>query len=158
MKKIAILCLAGLLSLFFGLFILPLDVETTRWITLSRPEEAVWTSLNDPNFIWRWSEGNTTETIRWIDNRSSFEVTEVKAEEKEIFFVVKDESQQEIGDGKIFLENIPLGLWLRCEYSYPAEYSPFARLGDWLRRGDIAIQIDKGLLRMKEQLEQNEAQ
>ena len=149
MKKIVGIIIATIISAFLGLFILPLEVETTRWITVERPEQEVWKEISHADYSWVWG----TSKNAWIEESTQFQIDEIKDEDFEIFFTVRNDKQEEIGAGKVYLEKIPEGLWLRCKYVYAADYAPIARLQDWLRRGELAIQIDKALLRMKTDLE-----
>ena len=150
MKKIIAIIIATIISGFLGLFILPLEVETTRWITIERPKQDVWDDISHKDYSWNWG----TSKDSWVEDGTSFQVKDVKNEDFEILFAVKNDNQEEIGSGKVYLEKIPEGLWLRCKYVYMANYAPVSRLQDWLHRGKIAVQIDKALLRVKTELEQ----
>lgn len=150
MKKIVAIIIVTIISAFLGLFILPLEVETTRWITIERPKEDVWQEISDQNYTWGW--GATKED--WIESDTQFQISDIKNDDFEILFTVTNASREQVGAGKVYLEKIPEGLWLRCKYTYTADYSPINRLQDWLRRGELAIQIDKALLRIKTDLEQ----
>lgn len=150
MKKIVGIIIMTIFSAFLGLFVLPLEVETTRWITVERSTKHVWKEISDQNYSWSWGASKDA----WIEDNTYFYISEVKNEDFELHFRVKNDAQEEIGSGKVYLENIPEGLWLRCKYVYVADYAPIGRLQDWLRRGELAIQIDKALLRMKTNLEQ----
>lgn len=155
MKKISIIIVITIISGFLGLFILPLKVETTRWVTV---EDMGWEELfsilqdnsTQPQF-WNWDGQESANSIVWVESGTTFQITEEDKEDKELLFSIRD-AKEEIGNGRIYLEEIPQGLWLRCYYTYQADYSPFSRFQDWIRRGEIALDIDKALLRIKEKV------
>jgi hypothetical protein len=149
MKKIIGIIILTLISAFLGLFILPLEVETLRWITVESSKQDVWKEISQEDYSWSW--GGTKNL--WVEGDATFEVTELKEDDFEVIFIVRNKERQEVGSGKVYLEKIPEGLWLRCEYIYAADYAPFARLQDWLHRGEVAIKLDKALKRMKIDLE-----
>lgn len=149
MKKIIAIIIVTLISAFLGLFILPLEVETLRWITVETSKQDVWNKISQEDYSWSWGGSKTL----WVEGNATFEVTERNEDDFEILFIVRNKELQEIGSGKVYLEKIPEGLWLRCEYIYTADYAPFARLQDWLHRGEVAIKLDEALLRMKTDLE-----
>ena len=149
MKKIISIIIMTLISAFLGLFILPLEVETLRWITVESSKQDVWKEISQEDYSWSW--GGTKNL--WVEGDATFEVTELKEADFEVLFIVRNKERQEVGSGKVYLEKIPEGLWLRCEYIYAADYAPFSRLQDWLHRGEVAIKLDKALKRMKIDLE-----
>ena len=47
MNKIVLAIVAVLLSVYLGLFILPREVETTRWVKVDVPQEIVWKEVSN---------------------------------------------------------------------------------------------------------------
>ena len=56
MNKIVIAIAVTILSTFLGLFILPRQVETTRWVQVDVPEDVVWTEISE---VQNWKIGIT---------------------------------------------------------------------------------------------------
>ncbi len=57
------------------------------------------------------------------------------------------------GEGKLEIQEMPDGLWLSCYYTFQANYAPWSRLVDWLGRGQLALEIDDSLQKIKNKLE-----
>ena len=153
MNKIVLAIVAVLLSVYLGLFILPREVETTRWVKVDVPQEIVWNEVSNVKAwnTWQpWATSIQPEPIPWDQG----EVGNIK--------VINDESTgvQEIrfdvapnGEGRLYLEKIPDGLWVRCEYIFEAPYSPFGRLQAWFHRSEIALSLDSGLEELQRKLQ-----
>lgn len=140
MNKIVIAIAVTILSTFLGLFILPRQVETTRWVQVDVPEDVVWTEISEVQNWKKWQPWTgSDEAVPW--DTGTVSVTKVDPEIKKISFdVVPD-----IGRGELYLEKIPEGLWIRCYYTYTVEYAPWSRLQGWMRRSEVALKIDTGL-------------
>ena len=66
MKKILYSIVATVISAFFGLFILPLDVETHRWEQIDVPREVLWVQISDLDKwnSWQpWADANQADVI-----------------------------------------------------------------------------------------------
>ena len=148
MNKIVIAIAVTILSSFLGLFILPQQVETTRWVQVETPEDIVWKEISDPlnwNQWQPWADGESGE-VPWDGGVVS--VTKVDAEIKKISFDVVPQK----GRGELYLEKVPEGLWIRCYYTYSVDYAPWSRLQGWMRRSDVALKIDAGLEKLQQTL------
>ena len=140
MNKIVIAIAITILSSFLGLFILPRQVETTRWVQVETPEDVVWAEISDVQKWKSWQPwADSTEGIPW--DQGTVSVTKIDTDIKKVSFDV----EPDIGRGELYLEKIPEGLWIRCYYTYTVEYAPWARLQGWMRRSEVALKIDSGL-------------
>ena len=150
MNKIVIAIAVTILSAFMGLFILPQKVETIRWVQVDIPEDVVWTKISDANqwHQWQpWASSDSSNTIPW--DGGVLTVSKVDTELKSVGFEVPDNN----GEGALYLEKKPEGLWIRCRYAFQADYAPIARLQGWMHRSEVALKLDEGLVALKQQLE-----
>ena len=153
MNKIVIAIAVTILSTFMGLFILPQTVETIRWVQVDLPEEVVWAEVSDStrwNRWQPWASKDSDSVIQWDGGVAT--VTKVDAELQSVDFDVPENN----GEGTLYLEKKPEGLWIRCRYAFQAEYAPIARLQAWMHRSEVALKLDDGLLKLKQQLEMQE--
>ena len=153
MNKIILAIVAVLLSAYLGLFILPRKVETTRWVKVDVPEEIVWKEVSDVKAwnTWQpWATSEAAEPIPWDDGVvSNINVVNDKSTGvKEVQFDVEPNAQ-----GRLYLEKIPDGLWVRCEYIFEAPYAPVGRLTAWFHRSEIALNLDTGLEALQRKLQ-----
>lgn len=151
MNKIVIAIAVTILSTFMGLFILPQTVETIRWVQVDLPEDVVWAKVSD-HTQWNqwqpWAVEPSASPIPW--DGATLTVSKVDSELKSVDFEVPDKQ----GEGSLYLEKKPEGLWIRCRYAFQAEYAPIARLQGWMHRSEVALKLDDGLVKLKQQLEQ----
>ena len=160
MNKIVVAIAVTLLSAYLGLFILPRKVETTRWVKVDVPQDVVWTEVSNIaawNTWQPWAESTSGDTIPWDGSVvSNVEVVnDASTGVQEVRFEVEPNAE-----GRLYLEKIPDGLWIRCEYIFEAPYAPIGRLQAWFHRSEIALNLDKGLetLQVKLQKIQTEQQ
>ena len=158
MKKILLAIVFTVFSAFLGLFVLPREVSTTRWVMSTQPEEVVWKEISDVSQwnAWQpWATSPTDKIIPWDDG--TVNVTEINEKDKFISFEVNASTDSDTTDkkGKLYIEKIPEGLWIRCQYSYTVAYNPIARLQGWMKRGTLALELDKGLLVLQEKITKN---
>ena len=140
MNKIVIAIAITILSSFLGLFILPRQVETTRWVQVETSEDVVWAEISEVEKWKNWQPwSGSSDGIPWDGGTVS--VTKIDTSIKKVSFDV----EPDIGRGELYLEKIPEGLWIRCYYTYTVEYAPWARLQGWMRRSEVALKIDSGL-------------
>ena len=153
MNKIVVAIAVVILSAFLGLFILPRKVETIRWVKVDVPQEVVWKEVsNTKNWnTWQpWAIDDSAIEIPWDDGVLS-NLTVVDDGEtgvKEVRFTVEPNAE-----GRVYLEKVPEGLWVRCEYIYQAPYAPIARLQAWFHRSEVALKLDDGLLELQKKLQ-----
>lgn len=156
MNKIVVAIAVMIVSAFLGLFILPREVETTRWVKVDAEIETVWTEVsNTKNWnSWQpWATSPTDATISW-DGGEVSNIQVVNDEStgvKEVRFDVEPNAK-----GRLYLEKVPEGLWVRCEYIYEAPYAPIGRLQAWFHRSEIALNLDKGLEELQRRLEKGQ--
>ena len=154
MNKIIVAIAVTIFSAFLGLFILPRKVETTRWVKVDTEESVVWTEISDAKKWNQWqpwaSDVNST-SIPWDGGEvSNIQVIDDPARAvKEVTFDVAP-----VGKGRLYLEKVPEGLWIRCEYIYEAPYSPIQRLEGWMHRSEVALKIDSGLEKLEQLLKE----
>lgn len=158
MNKIVLAIAGVILSAFFGLFILPRDVETTRWVQVDVPQEMVWQEVSDTKAwnTWQpWATANSGDVIPWDDGViSSIEVVnDASTGVQEVRFKVEPNAE-----GRLYLEKIPDGLWIRCEYIFEAPYEPIGRLQAWFHRSEIALNLDAGLEELQRKLQKIQAE
>jgi len=157
MNKV-VLAIAGVfLSAFFGLFILPRDVETTRWVQVEVPQELVWQEVSNTKTwnTWQpWASAHSGDVIPWDDGVvSNIEVVnDTSTGVQEVRFKVEPNAE-----GRLYLEKIPDGLWVRCEYIFEAPYEPFGRLQAWFHRSEVALKLDSGLEELQRKLQKIQA-
>ena len=151
MNKIVIAIAVTILSTFMGLFILPQTVETIRWVQVDIPEDVVWAEVSD-HTRWNqwqpWAVDTSSSPIPW--DGGTLTVSKVDSELQSVDFEVVDNQ----GEGALYLEKKPEGLWIRCRYAFQAEYAPIARLQGWMHRSEVALKLDDGLMKLKQRLEQ----
>jgi hypothetical protein len=148
MKKLFYTVILTLVSAFVGLFILPLKVETQRWIQINAPEENIWAEIENVQKWQSWTSGTMNKSqLEWLGG--SVSISSVDKKNKSVEFTVNNKD----GQGKLELQEMPEGLWLSCYYSFQAEYAPWNRLIDWLGRGALALEIDDSLQKIKNNLE-----
>ena len=138
---------------FYGIVYSPTEVETIRWVQVDLPEDTVWSEVSDPtrwNRWQPWASDESSTVIQWDGGVAT--VTKVDAELKSVDFDVPESN----GEGSLYLEKKPEGLWIRCRYAFQAEYAPIARLQGWMHRSEVALKLDDGLLKLKQQLEMQE--
>ena len=150
MKKIVYVIVATIISAFLGLFILPKKVETKRWIEIDASEEQIWaevSQLQQWNAWQPWGDSESEKQVIWYGGTVS--ISELDKENLTVHFVVDKDD----GEGNFTIEQMPDGLWLGCYYSFQADYLPWGRLMDWLDRGNLALNIDSALQKIKKNLE-----
>ncbi len=156
MNKIVVAIAVMIVSAFLGLFILPREVETTRWVKVDAEIEAVWTEVSNTkkwNSWQPWATSPTDAIISW-DGGEVSNIQVVNDEStgvKEVRFDVEPNAK-----GRLYLEKVPEGLWVRCEYTYEAPYAPIGRLQAWFHRSEIALNLDKGLEELQRRLEKGQ--
>ena len=155
MTKIKTLIVMTVCSCFLGLFILPQEVSTTRWVEVHVSAEQAWREISatDNWPTWApWSKGDKiSAAIPWDDGVLSFR--EIDAENQTVFFDVLQRKSGAKGQGKLYVEKVPEGVWIRCQYEYEVDYAPWNRLSGWLHRGDVALLLDDGLMKLQQKLE-----
>ncbi len=156
MNKIVVAIAVMIVSAFLGLFILPREVETTRWVKVDAEIETVWTEVsNTQNWnSWQpWATSPTDTAISWDGGEvSNIQVVNDEATGvKEVQFDVEPNAK-----GRLYLEKVPEGLWVRCEYIYEAPYAPIGRLQAWFHRSEIALNLDQGLEELQRRLEKGQ--
>ena len=149
MRKIIYIVIYTIISAFLGLFILPQKVETKRWIQLTDiPEDKLWNEISQdeqwPDWIASADSGNS---MMWLGG--TVKIGDVDEKSKTVRFEIDKDS----GEGIFTIEQMPDGQWLSCYYSFQAEYLPWARLLDWMGRGELALEIDDSLQKIKKNLE-----
>jgi hypothetical protein len=152
MKKIVYVVIATIISAFFGLFILPRTVETMRWIELDVSEEKIWSEISQLeqwNSWQPWGEESQKGEVAWYGGTVS--ISKLDKENLTVHFQVDHKD----GEGLLSIEKMPDGLWLGCSYSFQTNYAPWSRLNDWLDRGELALNIDRSLKKIKKKLESN---
>ena len=156
MNKIVVAIAVVILSAFLGLFILPRKVETTRWVKVDIPQEVVWAEVSNTKRwnTWQpWATDASATEIPW-DGGVLSDITVVDDGEtgvKEVRFTVDPNAE-----GRVYLEKVPEGLWVRCEYIYQAPYAPIARLQGWFHRSEVALKLDDGLLKLQKKLQKTQ--
>ena len=149
MKKIIYLIITTVISAFFGIFILPVEVETKRWVEIDSSEEKIWQEISQVERWESWQpwETKSGDTDKWYGGTVT--LSEADQENLTVRFTVDNK----VGQGTFVIEKVPDGVWLGCTYSFQARYMPWGRLSDWLKRGELALDIDKALQKIKKNLE-----
>jgi hypothetical protein len=130
-------------SLLLGLFILPREIKSTRWMEVNAPSEVVWEKLYP---IASWSEWNTwsgegDDSSQPFWNSQNVTLTDVDIENKRIVYEVVGQK----ASGSIKLDQQPDQLWVQWEHEFEADYSPWSRLIDWSSRSGLALELDAAL-------------
>ena len=150
MKKIIYLIITTVISAFLGIFILPIEVETKRWVEIDSSEEKIWSEISQVEHWenWQiWDDKNGDNSTKWYSGKLA--LSDVDKESRIVHFTVDNKG----GQGTLAIEKVPDGVWLGCTYSFQARYMPWDRLSDWLKRGELALDIDKALQKIKKNLE-----
>ncbi len=158
MNKIVVAIAVTILSAFLGLFILPRKVETTRWVKVDTPQEVVWqdvSNLKTWNTWQPWATDANATDIAWDGGvLSNVEVVnDTETGVQEVRFTVEPNAE-----GRLYLEKVPEGLSVRCEYIFEAPYAPIGRLQGWFHRSEVALQLDQGLETLQKRLQTIETQ
>ena len=97
-----------------------------------------------------WATSEQAEPIPWDDGVVSNIkiVNDDSTGVQEVRFAVEPNAE-----GRLYLEKIPDGLWVRCEYIFEAPYAPFGRLQAWFHRSEIALNLDSGLEELQRKLQ-----
>jgi hypothetical protein len=135
-------------SVTLGIFILPREVKSTRWMEVDASAEVVWEHIY-PMKSWTawniWSGESISESQPfWRDQQ--VQITEVDMEKRIIHYVVVGESAK----GLIALDQQPDQLWIQWEHEFEAGYAPWERLSDWASRSDLALQLDQSLKSLRQ--------
>ena len=125
LQVLAAVCIGILIATVLGIFILPREVKSTRWMEVDAPESVVWSQVYP---MKSWSAWNI-----WGNSG---------VDESQAFW--RGQSVQ-IASGLIALDQQPDQLWIQWEHEYEAGYMPLARLTDWAARSELALQLDQAL-------------
>ena len=137
------ICVGLVIAVFLGVFILPRDVKSTRWMEVDAPPEVVWSQVY-PMASWStwniWAgEGQDGTQPFW--RGQAVQITEVDLEKKVIRYSVVGQK----ASGLIALDQQPDQLWIQWEHEFEAGYMPWTRLSDWAARSELALQLDESL-------------
>ena len=132
-----------LVSVVLGVFILPRDVKSTRWMEVDASSEVVWSQVY-PMASWSawniWGKEGVAESQPFWRGQA-LQITEVDLEKKVVKYSVVGQN----ASGLIALDQQPDQLWIQWEHEYEAGYMPWARLSDWAARSELALELDQAL-------------
>ncbi len=144
----------GILALTFlvGVFMMPPKIELIRYVDVEAPPEKIWTHLATAE-AWDswdpWSGKATAGKRPWKEG--TLTITEVNVDKQEVRYVIDMADGQ--GDISLGIKPANEGTTIRWYHIYEGEYAPWYRLRNWLNRGAFALELDKGLRQLKEQVE-----
>ncbi|MEC8381049.1 MAG: hypothetical protein VXZ96_12035 [Myxococcota bacterium] len=143
LQVLAAVCIGILIATVLGVFILPREVKSTRWMEVDAPESVVWSQVY-PMKSWSawniWGNSGVDESQAFWRGQS-VQITDVDLEKKQIKYAVVGQN----ASGLIALDQQPDQLWIQWEHEYEAGYMPLARLTDWAARSELALQLDQAL-------------
>ena len=158
-KKVLIGILIVSISFLLSLFILPSEIQLIRFIEVSAHPDQVWGQISTIQSWGNWSEGKVEgKTIEWQEG-ISLEITEVDLKRLKISYIISEYE----GKGNIIMDLSPEAMDdnsdndkvnLRWEHKYNVGYNPFDRLQHWLLKGQLALEVDDRLERLKDIAEQ----
>lgn len=130
-------------SVLLGVFILPRDVKSTRWMEVNASSDVVWGHIYPLESWSKWNiwSGETVSDSQSFWKGQQVQITEVDLEKKQIRYVVVGQE----ASGLIALDEQPDQLWVQWEHEFTAGYAPWVRLSDWASRSDLALQLDESL-------------
>ena len=149
--------LVGLVAFFFGVFILPQEIQIIRWMEIDAPQERVWGAVSTVESWDQWDPwGSVAQNGKrlWKDGEQ-LSFSDVDQNRQRIRYKLDKDS----ASGTVFLDPKPgnQGVWVKWEHKYTCGYSPVERLKHWLNRGQLALQLDEGLKKLKTAAENTES-
>ena len=151
-KKIAIVALIIALSFVIGIFMMPPKIEIIRYVDVKAPPEKIWPHISTVEAWDSWDpwSGQAKKGQRpWKDGVLT--IASVNVDKQEIQYTIDVENTK--GDISLGIKPADEGTTIRWYHSYEGEYAPWYRLRNWLNRGSLALELDHGLEKLKEQVE-----
>ncbi len=161
-KTIGIILMGFFFALMVGSFILPTDLNIERAVLVEAEPEALYPSISDLS-KWNdwepWGTGTTSEQTTGVGAARGWpgggELILSELKEDEVHYQVHNLAVP--ASGFLALQPVEGGTAVVWVHQSQTGYGPISRIAGWASRGELAIQLDDGLARLKASAERTTA-
>ena len=161
-RTIGYILLGACLSLAVGTFILPTELNIERAVLVDAESADLYKSISDLS-KWNdwepWGTGTTSEQTTGVGASRGWPGGGVmilsSLEKDEIHYQVHDLAMP--ASGFLALQEVEDGTAVVWVHQTQSGYGPIARISGWAARGELALELDPGLARLKALAERSAA-
>ena len=161
-KTIGIILLGFFFALMVGSFILPTELNIERAVLVEATPETLYPSLSDLS-KWNdwepWGTGTTSEQTTGVGATRGWPgggqliLSELK--EDEVHYQVHNLAVPT--SGFLALQPVEGGTAVVWVHQSQTGFGPISRIAGWAARGELAVELDNGLAKIKESAERTTA-
>ena len=145
----------SVVSFICGLFILPQKVEMVRFVEFPGNQTEVFKHIDQLEDWDAWDAWGHKHQKKGTELHRPFAIGEYEGtlsltQVDDTEFRVYYELDRNNGAGDLFVERTPDGVRVFWHHSYTCGFGPFSRMMHWLGRGKLALDLDKGLVKLQE--------
>ena len=137
-----------------GLFILPTEVENSRWLKVEGDFETIWSHVSTADGWEKWnSNEQALKDEGWLSG-GKIKVSDSNPKKWTVQYVIEDA----LDSGTLQLQPLPedKGAWVKWNHISKTGYSPMVRLKHLSKKQKGALSMDRALKRLST-LIQNDA-
>ena len=153
-STIGIIALGGIISLVVGTFILPTELNIERAVLVEAEAAEIYDHIADLS-QWNdwepWGTGTLTPQTTGVGAARGWpgggELTLSELSDDEVHYQVHNLAMP--ASGFLALQDVEEGTAVVWVHQSQTGYGPVARMTGWAARGELALQLDDGLARLK---------